>query len=117
MKKLLAILLMLTMLIPFASAAAEEETRPTLELHQVKLGCADGYLIRVGDTTVLIDGGEAWPNKPERLFPQYLEAAGVTHIDAYIVTHWHLDHCMNVNYILERWGGVVRPSYMARRRR
>lgn len=79
-----------------------------LELHQVNLGCADGYLIRFGNTTVLIDGGEAWPNKPERLFTQYLEAVGVTHVDVYIVTHWHLDHCMNVNYILERWG-VDRP--------
>ena len=88
-----------------------------LELHQVNLGCADGYLIRFGNTTVLIDGGEAWPNKPERLFPQYLEAVGVTHVDVYIVTHWHLDHCMNVNHILERWGGVDRPWYMARQRR
>ena len=40
--------------------------------------------------------------------PQYLEAVGVTHVDAYIVTHWHLDHCMNVNHILERWG-VAQP--------
>lgn len=84
-----------------------------LELHQVNLGCADGYLIRFGNTTVLIDGGEAWPNKPERLFPQYLEAVGVTHVDAYIVTHWHLDHCMNVNYILERWGGGSTVVYGA----
>lgn len=113
MKKLLAMFLLLTMLLPFAAVTAEEETRPVMELHQVKLGCADGYLIRFGDTTVLIDGGEAWPNKPERLFPQYLEAAGVTHIDAYIVTHWHLDHCMNVNYILERWGGSSTIVYGA----
>lgn len=110
-KQLLVALLLLTLLLPFA---AEEKTEaeqalPMLELHQVNLGCADGYLIRFGNTTVLIDGGEAWPNKPERLLPQYLEAVGVTHVDAYIVTHWHLDHCMNVNYILERWGGVDRP--------
>ena len=84
-----------------------------LELHQVNLGCADGYLIRFGNTTVLIDGGEAWPNKPERLFPQYLEAVGVTHVDVYIVTHWHLDHCMNVNHILERWGGGSTVVYGA----
>lgn len=115
-KQLLAALLLLTLLLPFA--AAEEKTEaeqalPMLELHQVNLGCADGYLIRFGNTTVLIDGGEAWPNKPERLFPQYLEAVGVTHVDVYIVTHWHLDHCMNVNYILERWGGGSTVVYGA----
>ncbi|MEE0852088.1 MAG: MBL fold metallo-hydrolase [Christensenellales bacterium] len=112
-KQLLAALLLLTLLLPFASAEEKteaEQTLPMLELHQVNLGCADGYLIRFGNTTVLIDGGEAWPNKPERLFPQYLEAVGVTHVDVYIVTHWHLDHCMNVNYILERWGGWIDRS-------
>lgn len=114
-KQLLVALLLLTLLLPFA---AEEKTEaeqalPMLELHQVNLGCADGYLIRFGNTTVLIDGGEAWPNKPERLFPQYLEAVGVTHVDVYIVTHWHLDHCMNVNYILERWGGGSTVVYGA----
>ena len=115
-KQLLAALLLLTLLLPFASAEEKteaEQTLPMLELHQVNLGCADGYLIRFGNTTVLIDGGEAWPNKPERLFPQYLEAVGVTHVDAYIVTHWHLDHCMNVNYILERWGGGSTVVYGA----
>lgn len=112
-KQLLAALLLLTLLLPFASAEEKteaEQTLPMLELHQVNLGCADGYLIRFGNTTVLIDGGETWPNKPERLFPQYLEAVGVTHVDVYIVTHWHLDHCMNVNHILERWGGWIDRS-------
>lgn len=115
-KQLLVALLLLTLLLPFALAEEKteaERTLPMLELHQVNLGCADGYLIRFGNTTVLIDGGEAWPNKPERLFPQYLEAVGVTHVDAYIVTHWHLDHCMNVNYILERWGGGSTVVYGA----
>lgn len=71
-KQLLASLLLLTLLLPFASAEEKteaEQTLPMLELHQVNLGCADGYLIRFGNTTVLIDGGEAWPNKPERLSP------------------------------------------------
>ena len=61
-KQLLAALLLLTLLLPFASAEEKteaEQTLPMLELHQVNLGCADGYLIRFGNTTVLIDGGEA----------------------------------------------------------
>lgn len=57
-KQLLAALLLLTLLLPFASAEEKteaEQTLPMLELHQVNLGCADGYLIRFGNTTVLID--------------------------------------------------------------
>lgn len=77
---------------------------PILELHQVNLGSADGYVIRFDGTTLLIDGGEAWPNLPERIFPKYLEALGITHVDVYIITHWHDDHCMNLNYVLERYG-------------
>ncbi len=77
---------------------------PILELHQVNLGSADGYVIRFDGTTVLIDGGEAWPNLPERIFPKYLEALGIAHVDVYIITHWHDDHCMNLNYVLERYG-------------
>ena len=111
-KKLLSLLLLLAMLCGCAAAEQASEPLPTMELHQVKLGCADGYLLRFGGGyTVLIDGGEAWPDKPERLFPKYLEAAGVTHIDAYIITHWHLDHCMNLNYVLERWGDADTVVY------
>ncbi|MFR4291903.1 MAG: hypothetical protein ACLT74_02055 [Christensenellales bacterium] len=59
-KELLAALLLLTLLLPFAAAekTEAEQTLPMLELHQVNLGCADGYLIRFGNTTVLIDGAE-----------------------------------------------------------
>lgn len=60
---------------------------PILELHQVNLGSADGYVIRFDGTTVLIDGGEAWPNLPERIFPKYLEALGITHVDVLKFPH------------------------------
>lgn len=45
-KQLLAALLLLTLLLPFAAAekTEAEQTLPMLELHQVNLGCADGYL-------------------------------------------------------------------------
>lgn len=110
-KKMLSLLLLLLMLCGCAAAEQETETLPTMELHQVMLGCADGYLIRFGDYVIFIDGGEAWPDKPEHTFPKYLEAAGVTHIDAYIITHWHLDHCMNLNYVLARWGDADTVVY------
>lgn len=103
MKRLLALLLLLTLgaLLP---AAAEESAPPLLEVHQMMLGCADGYLIRLGDVNILIDGGEANPGKPEGGVMAYLHAAGVEHIDAVIITHWHLDHCMNLNDVLAAFG-------------
>lgn len=47
-KKMLSLLLLLLMLCGCATAEQETETLPTMELHQVMLGCADGYLIRFG---------------------------------------------------------------------
>ena len=98
MKRLLALLLMLCAMLP---AAAQE---PLLEVHQMMLGCADGYLIRLGDVSILIDGGEANPRKPEGGVMDYLRAAGVDRLDAVIITHWHLDHCMNLNDVLAAYG-------------
>ena len=95
-----ALLLLLTALLALPAAAEA----PLMEVHQMMIGCADGYLVRVGDQTLLIDGGEANPRKPEGGVPAYLRAAGVTHIDAVIITHWHLDHCMNLNEVLSEFG-------------
>ena len=86
------------------SALAETAAQPLLEVHQMMIGCADGYLLRAGDVCILIDGGEANPRKPEGLTLAYLQAAGVTHLDAVIITHWHLDHCMGLNDILAAFG-------------
>ena len=64
MKRLTALLLLLLTL--SCAAFAEGDESPLLEVHQMMLGCADGYLVRLGDVTLLIDGGEANPRKPER---------------------------------------------------
>lgn len=113
MKRWLSLLLLLSMMVMGAACAEETDRLPTLELHQVDMGCANGYLIRFGETTVLIDGGEAWPTKPENRYLNYLEAAGVTHVDVYIITHWHLDHCMHLNDVLERYGDETTVVYGA----
>ena len=99
MKKLLALLLAL-LLCPLACA---EET-PLLEVHQMALGFADGYLIRLGDIDIVVDGGNPEPTKPTDDMLRYLREAGVDTLDAYIATHWHLDHCMNMNLILDDFG-------------
>lgn len=75
-----------------------------LEMHQMCIGCADGYLIRVGGQTILIDGGNAQPINPNNEVAEYLHAAGVTRLDVCIVTHWHLDHCMHLNNLLAEFG-------------
>lgn len=101
-KKIIALLmLMLTLSLP---APAEEETVPVLEVHQINVGFADGYLLRLGDVDILIDGGEAVPANPEGLAMAYLREIGVETLDAYIVTHWHLDHAMNLNNVLTEFG-------------
>ncbi len=102
MKKLLALALCLLMLAP--SALAQEPQASVLQVHQMMLGCADGFLIRFGDIDIMIDGGNAIPESPTDDVVNYLRDAGVTTLDAYIITHWHLDHCMNLNNVLARFG-------------
>lgn len=113
-KRVGLLLLCLMMLVP---AAAEEETAvsaPVLELHQMAIGYADGYFIRCGDIEIMIDGGNPDPEKPTDDVVEYLRAVGVEKLDAYIITHWHLDHCMNVNVVLSEFGdentAVYSPS-------
>ena len=99
MKKLLALFLVL-FLLPGALA----EDAPILEVHQMALGFADGYLIRLGEVEIVVDGGNSDPTKPTDDVLRYLREAGVTALDVYIASHWHLDHCMNMNLILEAFG-------------
>lgn len=99
MKKLISLLLALLL----CPAALAEEV-PVLEVHQMALGFADGYLIRMGDIEIVVDGGNPEPQKPTDDVLRYLRDAGVDTLDAYIATHWHLDHCMNMNLILDAFG-------------
>lgn len=104
MRKLTWLVLLLSALL-CAPALAEETQEPALmEVHQMNIGCADGYLIRLGDVDLLIDGGNANPLAPTDDVVNYLRDAGVTKLDAVIITHWHLDHCMNLNDVLAEFG-------------
>lgn len=104
-KKLRGIIALLGILLSLAAAAgAMAEDAPILQVHQMKLGCADGYLIRYGDINILVDGGNPLPLKPSTAVVDYLRSAGVERLDACIVTHWHLDHCMELNDVLAAFG-------------
>lgn len=109
LKRILALLFCL-MLLPSAMA---EETAPIMELHQMDLGYADGYFIRCGDVEIMIDGGNPYPPQPNDDAIDCLRQLGVDTLDVYIVTHWHLDHCMNMNTILAEFGTADTVVYGA----
>lgn len=109
MKKLLSLLFVLMMMLP--AAVAEEENAPLLEVHQLAIGYADGYFIRCGDIEMLIDGGKPVPFARNTDVLDNLRALGATELDMYIVTHWHLDHCENVNPVLEAFGTAETAVY------
>ncbi len=102
LKRLFALLLCL-ILIP-AAFAEEEETPSILQIHQMKLGYADGYFIRCGDFEMMIDGGNPNPKQKNDDVVNCLRELGVETLDLYIITHWHLDHCMNMNAVLKEFG-------------
>lgn len=106
MKRLLTLLLVLL----FCPAVLAEEA-PVLEVHQMALGFADGYLIRLGDVEIVVDGGNPNPRAPTDDVMRYLREAGVGTLDVYIASHWHLDHCMNMNLILAEFGDEQTQVY------
>ena len=109
MKKIISLLLVLLMI----PAAFAEETAPIMEVHQFNLGYADGYFIRCGDTEIMIDGGNPNPKAPTDDVVNTLRALGLKELDVYIATHWHLDHCMNINNILAEFGTDATVTYGA----
>ena len=80
-----------------------------LRLHQINIGCADAYLLTLGDIVILVDCGtdstvpiaQSVHNIP--LF-EYLAASGIDHVDYHFVTHWHNDHDYNVNMLGKLYG-------------
>ena len=109
MKRFLILLFALLMMLP--AAVAEEATAPLLEVHQMVLGYADGYFIRLGDIEIMIDGGKPVPCANNDDVVNNLRALGATKLDMYIITHWHLDHCENVNVVLEEFGSPETVTY------
>lgn len=103
MQKIIAILLALLCL-ALPAFAEEAETAEVLQVHSLMLGCADGFLIRLGDVEILVDGGNALPQAPTDDVVNYLRDVGVDTLDVIIITHWHLDHCMNLNEVLTEFG-------------
>ena len=91
MKRLLAALLALMMLLTMTSCAAPDaaETDDKLTLVAFNVGKADALLLTSGDTAYLIDTGteDSWAD-----LSRALEDLGVTHLTGVIVTHMDKDH-------------------------
>ncbi len=72
-----------------------------MQLHQIALGCADGYLMTDGTTTILVDcGTDTDATTDDRPLWEYLAASGIDHVDLYFVTHYHNDHALNLGRIM-----------------
>ena len=102
-KRCLSLLTALLLLPLFSVQPTAAEAAPQLQLHQVNIGCADAYLILLGDTAIMIDGGNDSGRSPAQLM-EYLRAAGFERLTAYIVTHYHDDHAGNLLRIMGEFG-------------
>lgn len=94
MKKLLAFLLSLAMLLPAASLGEE-----ALQVSVCPLVRADAILLTLGDVALLVDTGEA---TDADTLARLLEAQGVDRLDMVINTHPHYDHLGGLPALLER---------------
>lgn len=100
MKRLVAAVLLICCLAVAGAGLCEGETPVYLRVHQIANGHTDCYLLTCGETVVLVDCGLDTDagQRPDRLLA-YLAAAGIDHVDAHIITHWHNDHALNVNLL------------------
>lgn len=89
MKRLFAILLFLALLLCGCGAVTNQEGSDRLIVHFIDVGQADCMLLIVGDTTVLIDGGNT-DTATDVL--SYLRRFGVEELDLVVNTHPHGDH-------------------------
>ena len=86
-----------------------ETLNAELSVHFIDVGQGDCSLIRSGDTTVLIDGGELGS---EEKIKSYLEAQNITRLDYVIATHPHSDHIGGLPEILGDFdiGQIILPK-------
>jgi len=84
----------------------QEPVRGELKVHFIDVGQGDAILIDIGDTEVLIDGGDRSPGITE-----YIQAFIDGPIEVMVATHPHADHIGG----LRRPGGLRRGLHLAER--
>ena len=75
-------------------------TLQNLEVHFIDVGQGDATLIKCGDRSMLIDGGE---NDKGTLIQNYMNKQGVKSLDYFIVTHPDSDHCGGADVIITKY--------------
>ena len=66
------------------------------------VGQGQCLVLRAGEFTALIDCGGSSPKDVGEQAARLLHSAGVTRVDALILTHYDADHCGGVAHLLER---------------
>ncbi|MBE6921343.1 MAG: MBL fold metallo-hydrolase [Ruminococcaceae bacterium] len=89
MKRILAALLLVCLILSGCAVPAEQESPGNLVIHFIDVDQADCILMIAGETTVMIDGGNTGTSW-EVL--SYLQRFGVDQIDLMVNTHPHGDH-------------------------
>lgn len=86
-----------------------EEQKDLLELHYLDVGQGDSSLIKLGDKSILIDGGTR-DNKEK--IETYLKDNKVFKINYLIATHPHEDHIGSLSYIVDNFevDNVILPD-------
>ncbi len=80
-----------------------------LEVHYIDVGQADSILLKQGDNTMLIDGGN---NDDNLLVEDYLKKEDIKKLDYIIATHPHEDHIGGLDYIVDKFevGKIYAPK-------
>ena len=110
MKRLLIILIALTLLFGCSCNPAETDDTDKLEIFAFSVGKADALLVRTADMRVMIDTGE---NGDGDELVERLKELGVEKLDLLILTHFDKDHIGGADAIITNLpiDRIVLPSY------
>ena len=85
------------------------QTRDGVAVSAIRVGKADAILLKTERSAVLIDTGSY---AQRETVAQFLEDAGITRLDALIITHFDRDHVGGAQYLIRRFeiGAVYQPD-------
>lgn len=79
-----------------------EYTRYPWRFTALDVGQGQCLVLQLEDYTAVVDCGGSDPEEAGEKLVRYFHSAGITHIDALILTHYDQDHCGGAERLLER---------------